>query len=258
MHPRVTLRLLIGIGTLLVAVMSALAASQSSRDALLRISIDSTPEVGQFLVDGDGFTLYGKSSSAVSEDLCVGDCLDTWQPALVTDVIGFDSGVSLNLIGTLELSESATQVTYNGIPLFRYIDDLEPGQRNGQGIDEHWTLVSPDGELLELVAEDSDSAADEATVDPEIMETGAKVFADVCSSCHGANGNGGLGPRFVGNERLTDTHRIARMVINGSGYMPPVGRQMSDEDLAAVFTFIRNSWGNEFGPVAPEEVKAVR
>jgi mono/diheme cytochrome c family protein len=60
-----------------------------------------------------------------------------------------------------------------------------------------------------------------------------------------------------------------RMVLNG-GYppqtagnprpygMPPFAQVMSDEDIAAVVTYIRVSWGNTGQPVTPSEVNALR
>ena len=43
----------------------------------------------------------------------------------------------------------------------------------------------------------------------------------------------------------------------GSG-MVGIGQAMSDDDLAAVLTYIRSAWGNSAGPVTADDVKAVR
>ncbi len=40
--------------------------------------------------------------------------------------------------------------------------------------------------------------------------------------------------------------------------MPGFGGQLDDQKVAAVATYIRNSWGNDFGPVTPAEVAAKR
>lgn len=249
MNSRLRLRILVYLGVGVVSLFSAIATSQPEEETMVRLDVANEPTLGPFLIDGSGFALYS------SDEPCEGDCEGVWEPITVADAIGFGPEVSLGLIGTVSLADTSLQVTYNELPLYRFADDLEPGQHSGQGLDNTWYLVSPDGELKPTVAE---SVMDSASVDPSVMEAGATTFANVCSSCHGASGGGGLGPRLVGNERLADLPRIARMVINGSGYMPAVGRQMSDEQLAAVFTFIRNSWGNEFGPVEPEEVRAAR
>jgi len=59
----------------------------------------------------------------------------------------------------------------------------------------------------------------------------------------------------------TVIHGLASGVeVNGVKYtqpMPAFG-QLSDEEVAAVATYIRNSWGNKFGGVKPEQAKAAR
>jgi mono/diheme cytochrome c family protein len=39
--------------------------------------------------------------------------------------------------------------------------------------------------------------------------------------------------------------------------MPPFAR-LSDHDIASVATFVRNSWGNDFGPIQPTRVAEIR
>ena len=49
--------------------------------------------------------------------------------------------------------------------------------------------------------------------------------------------------------------------VNGQEWnlsMPAMGVALSDEDLAAVLTYIRQSWGNNAPEITPEQVKAVR
>lgn len=50
---------------------------------------------------------------------------------------------------------------------------------------------------------------------------------------------------------------IARIII-GRGAMPPFGDKLSNEEIAAVAQHIRNSWGNDFGAVTPQEVEETR
>jgi mono/diheme cytochrome c family protein len=40
--------------------------------------------------------------------------------------------------------------------------------------------------------------------------------------------------------------------------MPAMGAALPDDDLAAVLTYIRQSWGNKASAITPEQVKAVR
>ena len=42
-----------------------------------------------------------------------------------------------------------------------------------------------------------------------------------------------------------------------NGVMPPMGHAKDDE-IAAILTYVRNSWGNEGDPVSVAEVASVR
>ncbi|WP_038058481.1 c-type cytochrome [Thermus amyloliquefaciens] len=90
-----------------------------------------------------------------------------------------------------------------------------------------------------------------AGVDPALMEKGKSLFEANCAACHGANGQGmpPVMPALAGNANLKDAQMILNVVKNGRGAMPAVGAAFSDEELKAVATYIRNSFGNSFGPV---------
>jgi mono/diheme cytochrome c family protein len=109
--------------------------------------------------------------------------------------------------------------------------------------------------------ETSTPAADQPTVEVDMeamMTTGRGGFVSNCSSCHGTNGEGDLGPSLVGNDILADAGTVTDTIINGFSYMPPFGDMLNDQQVAAIATYIRNAWGNEFGPVSVEEAAAER
>jgi mono/diheme cytochrome c family protein len=114
-----------------------------------------------------------------------------------------------------------------------------------------------------------------AAEDPE-MVLGRKNYKMVCSPCHQDDGNGNPGtgiPPLAGSEWLAtkDPARVIRIVLNGlqgpvivkgktysQAAMLPWRETLSDDDVAAVLFFVRNSWGNAGPKVNPEEVKAIR
>ncbi|WP_417580370.1 glucose/sorbosone family PQQ-dependent dehydrogenase [Pelagibacterium sp.] len=110
-------------------------------------------------------------------------------------------------------------------------------------------------------AEGDEASADAITSDSDVAavaNAGAPKFAANCASCHGAGGQGGAGAVLAGNENLADASFVANTLIHGFGYMPAFGNQLSDEDVAQLGTYIRNSWGNDFGVLTTEEVEAAR
>ncbi|MGD9738551.1 MAG: c-type cytochrome [Bauldia sp.] len=97
-----------------------------------------------------------------------------------------------------------------------------------------------------------------AAVDVDaLVRQGGPLYRSNCQACHGANGEGGAGPALAGYSRLSATGSVATQIVHGGAYMPAFG-QLSDEQIAAIGTYIRNSWGNAFGPMTPADVAAVR
>lgn len=98
-----------------------------------------------------------------------------------------------------------------------------------------------------------------------LMERGAKVYAESgCVTCHRGNGEGhGQFPTLVGQkEHMGDCARTLSIINNGLAEgitigevkyttpMPPTPG-LSREDAAAVATYVRNSWGNDYGVCTP-------
>jgi mono/diheme cytochrome c family protein len=105
------------------------------------------------------------------------------------------------------------------------------------------------------------------------LERGKAVYETVCALCHNTDGMGkpNQAPPFAGSEwALGSPNRMIRIPLVGlSGQlkvkdqdwnlsMPAMGATLSDEDLAAVLSYIRQSWGNKASLIAPEQVKAIR
>jgi mono/diheme cytochrome c family protein len=104
-------------------------------------------------------------------------------------------------------------------------------------------------------------------------EQGGKLYAQHCADCHGDNGQGvaGVYPPLDGNTSVTGPTSInaVRSVLLG-GFapatasnprpysMPPFAQQLDDEDVAAVVSYIRQSWSNKASDVQAAEVSRLR
>ncbi len=104
---------------------------------------------------------------------------------------------------------------------------------------------------------------------------GKLVFEQFCAGCHDSTGSGrpaqapplagsdwvnGLPDRLIRIPQLGLTGPIkinGQLVFFPSG-MPPIGATLSDEDLAAVLSYIRQAWSNHASPISPEQIKRVR
>ncbi len=105
------------------------------------------------------------------------------------------------------------------------------------------------------------SSADEsaAPVLPEVMQLGEGVYQSTCAACHGNTGGGeGGGPPLIANFRLEDEGMVIDRILLGGGYMPGFGWVLSDTEVAAVATYIRNTWDNSHGGVTEAQVLILR
>ena len=69
-------------------------------------------------------------------------------------------------------------------------------------------------------------------------DLGKEMWEGVCAKCHGLNGEGGIGPRVAGSPTLTDAEDLGNLVRNGRRAMPAVGADWSDEQVAALVTYL--------------------
>lgn len=106
----------------------------------------SGSELGTILVDGEGMTLYLFDEDEEGVSSCDGSCAEVWPP-LVGDATATAEADGA-LLGTTERDDGSVQVTYAGMPLYRYAPDAQPGDVTGQGVGEVWWVVAPDGERL--------------------------------------------------------------------------------------------------------------
>jgi cytochrome c oxidase subunit 2 len=72
-------------------------------------------------------------------------------------------------------------------------------------------------------------------------ELGQEEWEGVCAKCHGPNGEGGIGPRIAGSPTLTDEAALAALVRNGKGAMPAVGAGWTDEQVAALASYLEEN-----------------
>ncbi|MDX1618316.1 MAG: c-type cytochrome, partial [Balneolaceae bacterium] len=106
----------------------------------------------------------------------------------------------------------------------------------------------------------------------KLYELGERRFATSCMACHGAEGRGirGVGAALAGSDWVQgQPEALIRIVLQGfDGGAAERGENipnempghafMSDEDLAGILTYIRQSWDNNAAPISPEQVARVR
>ena len=140
---------------------------------------------------------------------------------------------------------------------------------------QHWT--DPDlkavATYLLSVGGDGTSAPPPIAADDKGMVAGHAIYADRCAACHIGSGEGvpKLFPKLanaplVNNDDATTLIRIvlaggvagATNAVPTAPTMPSYAWNLSDEDVANVLTYVRNSWGNSAPRVSPTDVATLR
>jgi len=108
------------------------------------IGLSSSEDLGQFLVDANGMTLYTFTKDEPGTSNCYGQCAVNWPPLTVAE--GETPTAAVGIDGTLGVTvrtDGVRQVTYNGWPLYGWIKDVLPGDTTGQGVNDAWAVVRP-------------------------------------------------------------------------------------------------------------------
>lgn len=106
----------------------------------------------------------------------------------------------------------------------------------------------------------------------EEVVSGSSIYGSRCANCHQNNGEGVTNafPPLNRVRWVEDKGQIIRILLQGlqgpievrgstyNGNMPAWGSVLSDKEIAAVITHVRQSWENDFTEVTADEVAAVR
>lgn len=105
----------------------------------------------------------------------------------------------------------------------------------------------------------------------ESMKRGKEIYTMQCQNCHMYNGEGmeGVNPPVAKTTYLKDAKKNIRIMLNGqTGEIKVNGKKydaemkpfdfLDDKQIADVLNYIRNSWGNKYPIITPEQVKTER
>src|ERR1700742_155725 len=166
------------------------------------------------------------------------------------------------------------------------VDYLKTGQTRAsiasgpmREVVEDSTSKMPDADLKAIAvylkehgAAGTPAPAPVAASDPR-MQVGEAIYVDTCSACHTRSGDGieHIFPKLAGSAvvKQDDPTTLIRIILTGvqgagtdaaptSPAMPSLGYRLDDNQIAAVITYIRNSWGNAASAVDADAVKALR
>jgi nitrite reductase (NO-forming) len=168
-------------------------------------------------------------------------------------------------VAMLKVDGPANRLVYSG----KEVDETYLGEQAPEGVVASQRIAALEKKVEETIKQTPVIA----TMTKELqIEKGKLVFMQTCAVCHQSTGQGlpQVFPPLAGSDFLmADKNRSIRIVVkglsgpivvNGTTYdsvMPPVV-QLTDEQVAHVLTYVRNSWGNTGEAISPDEVRQVR
>jgi len=120
----------------LVAASFASAAFASSS-----VSVAPNPQAGNILVDDHGMTLYRFTPDQPNQSTCYDACASAWPPMVVDAVPTVADPTLAAGLGVAPRTDGSQQLTYQGQPLYYFVDDTQAGDTNGQGSGGAWFVV---------------------------------------------------------------------------------------------------------------------
>lgn len=142
MRPR---RGILALPALLAALVACgNEAPQQNEPAKAEVRIAQS-DLGPILVDQSGRTLYAFTKDENASSACDADCIAVWPALTAQSRVEAKDGADANLVSHVEES---SQAVYGKWPLYYYVGDRVPGDLNGQGVDDEWFAISPDGKLV--------------------------------------------------------------------------------------------------------------
>ena len=147
----VVLGLLLVLGAAAAAAAVAAAGASDTAAARALVKLRKTG-LGRVLVDRRGRTLYLFEPDEFGRSVCYGKCAVAWPPLLTSGKPRAGSGVRSALLGTTKRKDGKLQVTYQGYPLYFFVEDTKPGQTRGQGLDGFgggWFVLDRQGRKIE-------------------------------------------------------------------------------------------------------------
>ena len=131
--------------TTATATSSGSATDVPADGAVLALKMADNP-LGPILVDGKGMTLYMFTKDSANTSACEGQCLVAWPPLIGVPTEGAD--VDDSKLGSFTRADGRVQATYNGWPLYYWMNDAKPGDATGQNVQGVWYVLDRDGEPI--------------------------------------------------------------------------------------------------------------
>jgi predicted lipoprotein with Yx(FWY)xxD motif len=128
---------------------TALPLSSGASASPTTIAVSQNKTWGPTLILKDGFTLYRLTADPKNKSVCTGKCATIWTPVLLAAGQSKPVGVGVSHLDSFTRAGGGKQVTYEGIPLYRFTGDKKAGEVTGNVKDTwgQWWSINPKSPL---------------------------------------------------------------------------------------------------------------
>jgi len=135
----------LALAAMLITGATAYATGSSTPEAEAEptVYVRHDPELGAYLTDQDGMTLYlFTQDTEAGVSTCYDKCAENWPIFTAEEPLTLPSSVDGEL-SLITRDDGTTQVAYNGIPLYYWAKDEKAGDTTGHGVGDVWYVVAP-------------------------------------------------------------------------------------------------------------------
>lgn len=124
---------------LALAALLVAAGAHAQSD---QVKVASKKDVGSYLTDAKGMTLYVFKKDSPGKSACAGPCVEKW-PLFFSEKVTPSGGPKASDFATITREDGKKQTTYKGWPLYYFAGDKAPSETTGQGFKDVWTVAAP-------------------------------------------------------------------------------------------------------------------
>jgi len=128
------------LSALTVVVMVVMAITAQAQEA--KLMVIGNENIGDYLADGDGRTLYWHKFDSPGKSTCIEGCIQKWPP-FYQENITLPDGANADDFGMITRDDGIKQTTFKGYPLYYFSVDEVKGDVKGYNFEHMWFTVIP-------------------------------------------------------------------------------------------------------------------
>jgi predicted lipoprotein with Yx(FWY)xxD motif len=139
-----------GIAGIAAPSMGQTTSTTAPASPGISLDVRAVGKLGNVMVDGKGLTLYMFTPDRPNISNCEGQCLNVWPPVMLEKgqtlaSVKLDGGLRRSKLGVAMRFDGSQQLTYNGWPLYYWVQDKVPGDVKGQWVQNIWFVLDHTG-----------------------------------------------------------------------------------------------------------------